>query len=151
MPDVMPRRSTTQNGTPNGKPPIPPRRRLPSSVNVGVGKLLGMASNALGKASGSGNVTPTKQNGSGLATSTKEGRASAPPPLPKRSDVRAVRREAGKKSEDDEASDVGKEDKAEPVDTTDKVMELRLQLDALTKQEGLVPGAFIFYSNVSSF
>ncbi|KAF8574405.1 hypothetical protein K439DRAFT_855389 [Ramaria rubella] len=59
--------------SPNGKPPVPPRRRLPSSVNVGVGRLLGMASSAL-----KGAAAPAKQPMEQVV----------PPPLPKRSEVR---------------------------------------------------------------
>ena len=80
--------STTQNGSAvsasTGKPPVPPRRRLPTSVNVSMGKLLGMASSALGKAS----VMPQKQNGSGTPPLVLS-KSLLPPPIPRRSDSRS--------------------------------------------------------------
>jgi len=86
------------NGTPVGssaaspgsKPPVPPRRR---GLNIGVGKLFGMASNALSK----GTNSPSKSGSPVPPTPAKEDKSSAilsPPPLPRRNDTRDKMREA---------------------------------------------------------
>jgi Rab guanine nucleotide exchange factor SEC2 len=89
----------------NGKPPVPPRRRLPTSVNVGMGKLFGMASNALGKASG----TPPKQNETGTLP-LLPAKANVPPPLPKRNNSRNERADEARRSDTLEIEKGGKTD-----------------------------------------
>ncbi|KAF8531838.1 hypothetical protein JB92DRAFT_1945332 [Gautieria morchelliformis] len=112
-------RSAAQNGpmvpAMNGKPPIPPRRRLPTSVNVGMGKLFGMASSALGKASG----TPPKQNETGTAPLFPT-KANVPPPLPKRNNSRNERADEARRrdtTEIEKKADVSTESTPATEDT----------------------------------
>ena len=114
---TTPQRTASQNGsaTPamSGKPPLPPRRRLPSSVNVGMGKLFGMASSALGKAS----TTPPKQNGTLTPAPVK---ASAPPPLPRRSDSRSEKGGETKRRDTSESASGGKTDASITLKSVDE-------------------------------
>ena len=97
-----PSRNGSASPAVNGKPPLPPRRRLPTSVNVGMGKLFGMASSALGKAS----AAPPKQNGTVNLTPIPA-KTKVPPPLPRRNESRNEKGDETKRRDIVEAAGEG--------------------------------------------
>ncbi|KIJ38920.1 hypothetical protein M422DRAFT_32983 [Sphaerobolus stellatus SS14] len=94
--------------TSSSKPPVPPRRR---GLNIGVGKLFGMATNALSSKATSA-TSPLKSPAAPPAPSKDKSTLTPPPPLPRRNDNRDKMREA--RANRERAASLAQQNEPEP-------------------------------------